>query len=103
MLKTTYKHNKIERVRTRHLNYSEFGYIIRDRYTISGREPTYVKSKIFDAVRECVTEKQYQYMYAYFGEGKKLNEIADEYEVSISTVSRCISRGLDRCRRMIIL
>ena len=50
---------------------------------------------------ECVTEKQRTYMLHYFVEQKNVCEIAEMYDINVSTVSRGIHRGLKRVYRYI--
>ena len=44
---------------------------------------------------ECVTVTQKTYMMHYFVDRMTVSEIAEMYEVALSTVSRTIHRGLD--------
>lgn len=58
--------------------------------------------KIIPAIlEECVTEKQRTYMLHYFVEQKNVCEIAEMYDINVSTVSRGIHRGLERVYRYI--
>jgi len=51
------------------------------------------------ALREEVTDRQWQLMQMYYVDQKGMPEIADELEVNISTVSRTLKRGRGRLRR----
>lgn len=48
------------------------------------------------ALRNYISDTQQMYLFAYFGEGLTMPEIAERYGVNKSTVSRTIGRGLDR-------
>lgn len=48
---------------------------------------------------ECVTVTQKTYMMHYFVDRLTATEIAEMYEVSLSTVSRTIHRGIDNAYR----
>ena len=50
-------------------------------------------------LEECVTEKERRYIMAYFVERKKVSEIAQEFGVNQSSVSRGIKRGLNKAYR----
>lgn len=55
-----------------------------------------VKRALPIVLEECVTEKERLYILAYFAGRKKMHEIAYEFGVNKSTVSRVIRRGLDK-------
>ena len=75
-----------------------------DRPTaIAGHDPEKVCAQIFDAVRTVTTEKQFHYIVKRFCDNMKIREIAETEGVDPSTVSRTINRGLNRCRKFIIL
>ncbi len=58
-----------------------------------------VKLALFRALNEDITEKQRRYLLLYYGEGKNMVEIGQEFGVDKSTVSRTIKRGEARLRR----
>ena len=64
------------------------------------RRKAYTKSAMARAIREELTEKQRAYMMAYYG-GMTMNQIAKEYGVNKSTVSRTIANARDRLRRVL--
>ena len=70
---------------------------------IAGHNPEKVYAQIFDAVRAITTEKQFHYIVMRFCDNMKIREIAESESVDPSTVSRTINRGLNRCRKFIIL
>lgn len=45
---------------------------------------------------ECVTPTQKAYIMRYFSDGLNIPQIAEEYGVNASTVSRTIRRGMNR-------
>lgn len=45
---------------------------------------------------ECVTPTQKTYIMRYFSDGLNIPQIAEEYGVNASTVSRTIRRGMNR-------
>ena len=51
------------------------------------------------AIREEITEKEWQAMQMYYVHEIKMNDIAKELGVNISTVSRNISRGREKLKR----
>lgn len=52
----------------------------------------------FKAMRDSLTERQYNCMIEYYINGKKEKEIAEEWGVSISCISRHLKRGRKRLR-----
>ncbi len=58
-----------------------------------------VKLALWRALHEDVTDKQREYLLLYYGEGKNMVEIGEEFGVDKSTVSRTIKRGEARLRR----
>lgn len=48
---------------------------------------------------ECVTVSQKTYMMHYFADGMSVKEIAEMYDLSLSTVSRTIHRGINNAYR----
>lgn len=53
------------------------------------------------AIREELTEKQFQYINAYYAEGISMTEIAALYGVDRSTVSRTIGRARNRLKKIL--
>ncbi len=53
-------------------------------------------SLLLKVIEEQLTETQKKYIVRYYYEGKTLAEIANEYSVEISTVSRTIKRARKR-------
>ncbi len=51
---------------------------------------------LLQVIEEQLTETQKKYIVKYYYEGKTLAEIASEYSVEISTVSRTIKRARKR-------
>lgn len=60
-----------------------------------------LKEILPEVLNEGVTEKQRTYMLHYFVEQKNVCEIAEMYDINVSTVSRGIHRGLNRVYRYI--
>ncbi len=58
-----------------------------------------LKTALWRALHEDVTEKQRKYLLLYYAEGKNMLEIGEEMGVDKSTVSRTIKRGEARLRR----
>lgn len=54
-----------------------------------------------EAYNTCLTETQRRYFVAYFIRGMKMYEIAKQYHVSESTVSRTITRAKRRMERIL--
>lgn len=68
----------------------------------SSQEVSRLKRNLLLALREDVTQRQRQTLLMYYGEGRTMQEIADQLGVDKSTVSRTIKRGerrLQRCLR----
>ncbi len=65
----------------------------------NAEELSRVKLALFRALNEDITEKQRRYLLRYYGEGKNMVEIGEEFGVDKSTVSRTIKRGEARLRR----
>lgn len=59
------------------------------------------KHRIFMFCKNLMSEKQYNYFVERYGYKKPIMQIAVEYGVSPSTVSRTIKRGLARCRKLV--
>ena len=51
------------------------------------------------AIREEITDKEWQAMQMYYVRQIKMTDIADELGVNVSTVSRNIRRGREKLRR----
>ena len=61
------------------------------------------KRGIVAAIKECTTARQYEFIIEYYVYGKTIPEIAAERGLSKSSVSRTLKRGIDNCRKLIIL
>lgn len=57
-----------------------------------------MKAFMAKAIDAELTQRQKQCLYAYYFEGKKMKDIAQELEISTSAVSRHIKRALTRLR-----
>lgn len=57
-----------------------------------------MKAFMAKAINAELTQRQKQCLYAYYFEGKKMKDIAQELEVSTSAVSRHIKRAIARLR-----
>lgn len=60
---------------------------------------THALKMMSTALREELTEKQRQYITAYYVNGKSMPEIGEMYGVNKSTVSRTISRSLRKIKK----
>lgn len=61
-----------------------------------------LKRNLTHALRQDVTPRQREYMLLYYGQNMKMEDIARQYGVNKSTVSRTLKRGrarLYRCLR----
>lgn len=61
-----------------------------------------LKRNLAHALRQDVTPRQREYMLLYYGQNMKMEDIAQQYGVNKSTVSRTLKRGrarLYRCLR----
>ena len=54
-----------------------------------------VKRMLPMILEACCTDVQLKYIMHYFADGMTMEQIADRYFVTISTVSRTIRRGID--------
>ncbi len=62
----------------------------------------YQLRRLRKVIRQELTEKQRQTLYAYYFEGKKLPQIAREQGVHKSTAWRTLKRAEDRVRRVMM-
>lgn len=53
------------------------------------------------AIREELSETQRRYLVAYYVEGRKMQDIADEYGRDRSTVSRTLKRARQRLKKVL--
>lgn len=62
-----------------------------------------VKRDIVEKIKNITTPTQFEYIIEYYVYDKTIVEIAEKFGVNKSTVSRTIQRGLNRCRKIMIL
>ena len=74
-----------------------------ERFAIGRRNATRVYTDLLAAIKTVTTPKQYEYMILYYGEKYTMPEIAEMFNVNKSTVWRTIKRGVDRCRRKMVI
>ena len=100
--KRAYKPPKT-RKREIHFDFDSVSGNITNDFYISNHSPDEIKEKIIPAIKQIVTPKQYEYIMLYFVENWTMTEIAEYYGVVVSSVYRTIERGLNSCKRLIIL
>lgn len=62
-------------------------------------EETSLATRVRRVIREELTERQQEMITMYYIDGMNMREIAEKVGVTISTVSRTISRGRGRIRK----
>ena len=65
----------------------------------NGDQMNRLKRNLACALRQDITERQRQYMLAYYGQGMTMEAIAQQFGVAKSTVSRTLKRGRNRLYR----
>lgn len=75
-------------------------YSLKQYNTHEDNRAEVVRMKAFmaKAMNAELTQRQKQCLYAYYFEGKKMKDIAQELEISASAVSRHIKRAIARLR-----
>ena len=64
----------------------------------NSKELSVLQKKMKSAIRKELTPKQWRAIYMYYIDGLTMTDIARSTGVSVSTVSRHISRGMERLR-----
>lgn len=59
------------------------------------------KKRIMAVLATELTQKQQQAIYGYYMEGKNIPQLASEFGVNKSTISRTITRGENKLRRFL--
>lgn len=73
------------------------------KFVIGHRNATRVYKELLAAIKTVTTPKQYEYMMLYYGDKYTMPEIAEKFGVNKSTVYRTIKRGVERCRRKMVI
>lgn len=69
--------------------------------TDNSNDIKFAKRALMTAIETELTDTQKLYIMAYYVDGLNMQQIADKYGVSKSTVSRTINRGLHRLFRVL--
>ena len=91
MAGTVYKHTQPY--------YGEYASFIQEMSGDNSKSHALLLKNLTRAVREELTERQWEMMSLYYMEQMKMQDIADLLCVNVSTVSRTIARGRDKLKR----
>ena len=80
-------------------NFNEYRDYIMKLGEDNSRTHSILKKNLRRAIREELTEKQWEAMRLYYVEQIKMSDIADILGVNTSTVSRNIKRGRERLKK----
>ena len=78
---------------------NEFGEYLSSLGGDNSNELTAVQKSMRSAIKEELTDRQWRAISLYYIQGLKMKEIAELMDISISTVSRHISRGMTRLKK----
>ena len=83
----------------------QFELIVADRYFNGGGTTNAEKKKqaiktIANVMQNELTDKQREYITAYYIEGKKQKEIAERYGICTATVSKSIKAGMRKLKKI---